>query len=112
MLIFFKVIIGHKCVARLTVSIPLSARRVVVVSGRSLFHQWMGSDFSLFLSSIPLSAGRVVVVRGRSLFHHWMGSDFSPSLSLKYKIKSETNMTVSVLKQEKLPAKFADFVLS
>ena len=81
LIFFFKVIIGHKCVARLTVSIPLSARRVVVVRGRSLFHQWMGSDFLSF-SSFPLSAGRVVVVRGCSLFHQWVGSDFSLSVCL------------------------------
>ena len=80
-LFFLKIIIGHKCVARLTASFPLSARRVVVVRGRSLFHQWMGSDFLSF-SSFPLSAGRVVVVRGCSLFHQWVGSDFSLSVCL------------------------------
>ena len=34
---------------RLAAFFPLSARRVVVVRGRSLFHQWRGVIFSLFL---------------------------------------------------------------
>ena len=105
LIFFLKVIIGHKCVARLTTSFPLSARRVVVVIGRSLFHQWMGSDF---LSSFPLSAGRVVVVRGRRFSISGWGA-ISLSHFLKKK-KSETKMTASVLKQEILPPKLAGFV--
>ena len=109
---FLKVIIGHKCVARLTASFLLSAWRVVVVRGRSLFHHWMGSDFlSLFLF---LSAKRAESSGCESLFAfpsvdgEWF---LSVCLFLKNKIKSQTKMTASVLKQEKT-TKFEGFVLS
>ena len=69
---FLKVIIGHKCVTRLAAFFPLSARRVVVVRGRSLFHQWMGSYF--FSLPFPFTS--------RIYFRGWVGRGRGGSYSL------------------------------